>query len=56
MDKEKLEQIIKDVQILNEQNNNESLKWKNFKEEKSVIKQRIDEIIQLIEEKQNLGF
>jgi len=26
VDKEKLEQIIKDVQILNEQNNNESLK------------------------------
>ena len=56
VDKEKLEQIIKDVQILNEQNNNESLKMEKFQEEKSAIKQRIDEIIQLIEEKQNLGF
>ena len=56
VDKEKLEQIIKDVEILNEQNNNESLKMEKFQSEKASIKQRIDEIIQEIEEKQNLGF
>ena len=54
VDKEKLEQIIKDVEILNEQNNNESLKMEKFQSEKASIKQRIDEIIQEIEEKGNL--
>ena len=42
VDKEKLEQIIKDVQILNEQNNNESLKMEKFQEEiVKKMKQRV---------------
>ena len=56
VDKEKLEQIIKDVEILNEQNSSENLKMESFQSEKAAIKQRIDEIIQTIEEKQNIGF
>lgn len=56
VDKVKLDQIIKDIEILNEQNKNEMLKMEESQNEKASIKQRIDEIIQEIEEKQNLGF
>ena len=56
VDKEKLEQIVKDAEILEAQNETENTKMDELQNKKNEIKQRIDEIIKEIEEKQNLGF
>ena len=54
--KEKLEQIIKDEDILKSQNEDENVKMSNLNNLKEQLKQELDEITSKIEEKQNLSF
>ena len=54
--KEKLEQFEKDYEIIAEQNNSEQDKLEDLQERKVNIKDRIDDLIELIENTQNLGF
>ncbi len=54
--KEKLEQVIKDEEILKNQNEDEDKKMSNLNTLKEQIKQELDEITSTIEQKQNLNF
>ena len=54
--KEKLEQIVKDLEILNSQEVDENKKLEDIQNSKEVVKTRIDELIQEIENMQNIGF
>ena len=54
--KEKLEQIVKDLEILNSQENDENKKLENSQSDKDTLKSRIDELITEIENMQNIGF
>ena len=54
--KEKLEQIVKDLEVLNSQEVDENKKLEDIQNSKEVVKTRIDELIQEIENMQNIGF
>ena len=54
--KEKLEKIVEDIQIVEEQNTAENEKMQNLQEAKQKLKDEIDEITAKIEEVQNLSF
>ena len=54
--KEKLEKIVEDIQIVEEQNTAENEKMQNLQEAKQKLKDEIDEITTKIEEVQNLSF
>ena len=54
--KEKLEQIVKDLEVLNSQEVDENKKLEDTQNSKEVVKTRIDELIQEIENMQNIGF
>ena len=54
--KEKLEQIIEDLQILKDQETSESQKLEEGQNKKDTLKARIDELIAEIENMQNVGF
>ena len=54
--KEKLEQVVKDEDILKEQKQDEDKKMADFQELKERLKRQIDSITISIEEYQNLGF
>ncbi len=54
--KQKLEQIIKDEDILKSQNEDETEKMTNLNNLKDELKKELDEITSKIEEKQNLSF
>ena len=54
--KEKLEKIVQDIQIVEDQSNSENEKMANLQNAKEELKKEIDEITSKIEEMQNLGF
>ncbi|MCI9413532.1 MAG: chromosome segregation protein SMC, partial [Clostridia bacterium] len=54
--KEKLEQIVKDYDILVSQKESEDTKMENLQASKEALRQAIDDITKQIEEMQNLGF
>ena len=54
--KEKLEQIVKDVEILTNQKNETEGKLNDVKEQKDKLKQEVEDITNKIEELQNIGF
>ena len=54
--KEKLEQIIENLQILKDQETSESQKLEEGQNKKDTLKARIDELIAEIENMQNVGF
>ena len=54
--KEKLEQIVEDLQILKDQETSESQKLEEGQNKKDTLKARIDELIAEIENMQNVGF
>ena len=54
--KEKLEKIVEDIQIVEEQNTAENEKMQNLQDAKQKLKNEIDEITAKIEEVQNLSF
>lgn len=54
--KEKLEQIVEDLQILKDQETSESQKLEEGQNKKDILKTRIDELIAEIENMQNVGF
>ena len=54
--KEKLEQIVKDYDILVSQKESEDTKMENLQAGKEALRQAIDDITKQIEEMQNLGF
>ena len=54
--KEKLEKIVKDIQIVENQNTEENEKMENLQKAKESLKAEIDDITSKIEEMQNLGF
>ena len=54
--KEKLEQVVKDLEILNSQEVDESAKLEESQAKKDNLKTRIDELIAEIENMQNIGF
>ena len=54
--KQKLEQIIKDEEIIKSQEQDENEKMSHIKELKEKLKQEIDQVTTQIEELQNLGF
>ena len=54
--KEKLEQIVEDLQILKDQETSESQKLEEGQNKKDTLKTRIDELIAEIENMQNVGF
>ena len=54
--KEKLEKIVEDIQIVEEQNTAENEKMQNLQDSKQKLKDEIDEITTKIEEVQNLSF
>ncbi len=54
--KQKLEQIIKDEEIIKSQEQDENEKMSHIKEMKEKLKQEIDQVTTQIEELQNLGF
>ena len=54
--KEKLEKIVEDIKIVEDQNTAESEKMQNLQEAKEKLKNEIDEITSKIEEMQNLSF
>ena len=54
--KEKLEKIIEDIKIVENQNADENEKMENLQRAKEELKIEIDEITSKIEEMQNLGF
>jgi len=54
--KQKLEQIIKDEEIIKSQEQDENEKMSRIKEMKEKLKQEIDQVTTQIEELQNLGF
>ena len=54
--KEKLEQIVEDLQVLKDQETSESQKLEEGQNKKDTLKVRIDELIAEIENMQNVGF
>ena len=54
--KEKLEQIVEDLQVLKDQETSESQKLEEGQNKKDTLKARIDELIAEIENMQNVGF
>ncbi len=54
--KQKLEQIIKDEEIIKSQEQDENEKMSHIKELKEKLKQEIDQVTTQIEELQNIGF
>ena len=54
--KEKLEKIVEDIKIVEEQNASENEKMQNLQRAKEELKNSIDEITSKIEEMQNLSF
>lgn len=54
--KERLEQIVKDYDILVSQKESEDTKMENLQASKETLRQAIDDITKQIEEMQNLGF
>ncbi len=54
--KEKLDQVIKDTDIMQEQKQNEDSKMQHIQSAKEKLKNEIDEITLKVEELQNLGF
>lgn len=54
--KEKLEKIVEDIKIVEEQNASENEKMQNLQKAKEELKNSIDEITSKIEEMQNLSF
>ena len=54
--KEKLEKIVEDISIVENQNADENEKMANLQKAKENLKQEIDDITSKIEEMQNLGF
>ena len=54
--KEKLEQLVKDSDILNSQKEQEDSKMENLQSSKEALRQAVDDITSQIEEMQNLGF
>ncbi len=54
--KEKLEQVLKDEEIMNSQKEAEDSKMENFQNAKESLRTVIDDITAQIEEMQNLGF
>ena len=54
--KEKISEIVKDIEIFVNQNNNEEAKMQDRQNLKEKLKEAIDEITLKIEETQNLGF
>lgn len=54
--KEKLEKIVEDIKIVENQNADENEKMQNLQKAKENLKRKIDEITSKIEEMQNLGF
>ena len=54
--KEKLEKIVEDIQIVENQNTEENEKMENLQKAKESLKAEIDDITSKIEEMQNLGF
>lgn len=54
--KQKLEQIIKDEEIIKSQEQDENEKMSHIKEMKEKLKQEIDQVTTQIEELQNIGF
>ena len=54
--KQKLEQIIKDEEIIKSQEQDENEKMSHIKDMKEKLKQEIDQVTTQIEELQNLGF
>lgn len=54
--KEKLEQLVKDMEILDNQKEDEEYNLDKLQENKAELKQKLDEIIAEIENTQNIGF
>ncbi len=54
--KEKLEQVVEDLKILENQKNDEEKKLSNIQNKKGTLKKQIDELIEEIEKCQNIGF
>ena len=54
--KQKLEQIVKDVEVIEEQINSEDNKLETLQKNKEELKTQIEELVLQIEETQNLGF
>ena len=54
--KEKLEQVVEDLKILENQKNDEEKKLNNIQNKKGTLKKQIDELIEEIEKCQNIGF
>ena len=54
--KEKLEQVVEDLKILENQKNDEEEKLNNIQNKKGTLKKQIDELIEEIEKCQNIGF
>lgn len=54
--KEKLEQIVKDLEIFTTQENDENGKLENAQSQKDILKARLDELSIEIENMQNIGF
>ena len=54
--KEKLEQIVKDLNILKDQEIDENIKLEQSQDKKDELKQKIDELSEAIENMQNIGF
>ena len=54
--KEKLEQIVKDIEILDSQKDDEEYKLDKLSETKEELKNAIEELIKDIESTQNIGF
>ena len=54
--KEKLEQLVKDIEIIDDQKEDEEFNLDKLQESKSELKQKIDELIAEIENTQNMGF
>ena len=54
--KEKLEQLVKDMEILEDQKEDEEYNLDKLQENKAELKQKLDEVIAEIENTQNIGF
>ena len=54
--KEKLEQVVEDLKILENQKSDEEEKLNNIQNKKGTFKKQIDELIEEIEKCQNIGF
>lgn len=54
--KEKLEQVVEDLKILENQKSDEEEKLNNIQNKKGTLKKQIDELIEEIEKCQNIGF